>query len=251
MVFVDINGDPLGEDLSAHVLWDVTGAITLGAASTAIGKMEASGAITVGAGAEAGSLTSTGGAITLGASAVCGTLRAVGAITLGAGAVTQSIDSDAAVTLGAGAYAVGSLAADLGGMTLVPGTYTATAAVGLTGTLILDTTGITTPVWRFEISAAFTTAAASEMKIIGPNANAAKVEWVVGGAITLGASSFAIGTMNTKAAITVGASATCGSLVAGGAVTVGAGTRYVSADGTAVTLGAGATPIPAAGLGLA
>jgi hypothetical protein len=50
------------------VVWDVTGAITLGANSVAIGDMRAFGAITLGASASSGTLQSTsGGAVTLGA----------------------------------------------------------------------------------------------------------------------------------------------------------------------------------------
>jgi hypothetical protein len=239
--------------LAQRVLWDVTGAITLGAGSTAIGHMKATGAITTGAGAISGDLQSTAGAITLGADAKSGQVNAAGAVTMGAGAVADSVSSEAAVTLGAGAFAVHSLAADVGGMSLVPGTYNSAAAVGLTGTLTLkNPDSIDAPVWTFTVGAAFTTAAASQM-VFDYDSRAAgggTVIWDVTGAITLGAGSAALGTMKTKAAITVGASATCGALEAGGAVTVGANTGYFSADGSAVTLGAGATKNTPANRGL-
>jgi hypothetical protein len=222
------------------VHWVVDGAITLGAGSTAIGKMEASAAITVGA------------------SATCGDLIAAAAITVGTGAVYGSVasTSGAAITLGAGAHeadAVPPLAAELGGLTLVPGVYTGTAATGLTGTLYLDADE--TGEWIFKIGAAFSTAAASEMVFVRGsdkkrvtdsaiiNALSGRVNWVVNGAITLGAGSTAIGKMAATGAITVGASATCDALVATGAITVGAGATALSVKsttGAAVTMGAGA-----------
>jgi hypothetical protein len=224
---VPYTGSATVKELSDRVLWDVTGAITLGAGSSAIGKMTASGAITVGA------------------TVTCAALEAGGAITVGAGANALSVKSTsgAAVTIGAGAFVVGSLASEFGGMTLVPGDYTGTAATSLTGTVVLaNPYNETKPKWTFTIEGAFTTAAASRMVFSNTAPSAAKVEWVVAGAITLGALSTSIGTMKA-AAITVGASSTCGILEARGAVTVGANTRYVSASGSAVTLGAGALPV--------
>jgi hypothetical protein len=68
----------------AKVNWVVTGAITLGAGSIAVGDMESTfGAITLGALASSGNLKASGG-LTVGAEATTGTLQAGGAITLGA-----------------------------------------------------------------------------------------------------------------------------------------------------------------------
>jgi hypothetical protein len=244
------------------VEWDVTGAISIGAGSHVIGSMKASGAIAVGASATCGALDSagaialgagatsgdleSGGAITLGAGAQSGDLVAVGAITLGAEAEALSASSDAAITLGAGAKVVGYLASDLGGMTLVPGTYTVAAAIALTGTLILDGTGVNNPQWTFKIGGALTTAAASKMVFkldadSNPTGTEANVLWDITGAITTGAGSTAIGKMMASGAITLGAGATSGALDAGGAITVGAGAVYLSANHAgALTLGAGA-----------
>eukprot|EP00798_Chlamydomonas_sp_ICE-L_P032482 gene32482-17719_t len=68
----------------------------------------------------------------------------------------------------------------------------------------------------------------------------ASVDWLVTGAISLGASSTALGSMVSFGAITLGAMATSGALNAGGAITVGAGAVYVSVSSVgALTLGAG------------
>jgi hypothetical protein len=64
-----------------------------------------------------------------------GNLDSDAAITLSAGATCGSLDADGAITIGAGAYAEGYLSSDPGGITLWPGTYIATAAVVLTGTV--------------------------------------------------------------------------------------------------------------------
>ena len=121
------------QGLAAQVFWEVTGAITLSADSIMAGKMKSNTAITMGAGAKTGSSLEAGRALTLGAGAKSGALAAFGAITLGAGAVAQSATGDAAITfgscaqtltMGAGATAAGHLAADLAGITLVPGLYT-------------------------------------------------------------------------------------------------------------------------------
>jgi hypothetical protein len=135
-------------------------------------------------------------------------------------------------------------------MTLMPGTYTSAAAVGLTGHLVLDASDANA-VWTFTVGAAFTTAAGSTMIISGTHANTATVLWDVTDAITLGAGSFSKGIMDSDAAITVGASAECGIFKAGGALTVGANTEYASAVGVPVTfLGAGTTKSQTPGLGI-
>jgi hypothetical protein len=148
------------------------------------------------------------------------------------------------------------LAADLCDMALVPGTYTADAAIGMTCRLTLEANGVSKPEWTFNIGGAFTAAASSEMVGVGTDAN---VKWVVNGAITLGAKSLAIGDMKATGAITMGAGATCGNLdsdaaigtgegatsgnlVAVGAITVGAKSGCGNADSkAAITLGADAT----------
>jgi hypothetical protein len=192
--------------LAAKVEWVVTGAIAFGAQSEMVGSMLSSaGAISLGAGA-----TSTG-------------------------ALTATIG---AVTLGAGASAPGRLAGNVGGVTLAPGTYNSDDAVGLTGILKLETTGvIVNDAWTFIIGGASTTAASSTVVFVDVNgvpittpatitALAAKVQWQVTGAITLGANSHVIGSMTSSAgAISLGAGATTTGLLVStnGAVILGAG----------------------------
>jgi hypothetical protein len=86
-------------DSGSRVIWNVDGAITLGAASKAIGNMKSRyGAITVGAAATCENLEAPFGAITLGAGANAGTLMAGGAITLVAGARSGTVSAGGACT---------------------------------------------------------------------------------------------------------------------------------------------------------
>lgn len=97
------------------------------------------------------------------------------------------------------------LIGDLGGRTIGPGIYHSTAALAITGTLILDGGGDPHSVFLFEVDAAFNTAAASRVTLIN-GANAANVFWVVAGAAGTGANSYLSGTILAKGAITLGAS---------------------------------------------
>lgn len=94
------------------------------------------------------------------------------------------------------------IAAELGEVTLNAGTYDSVAAFGLTGTLTLS--GSENDVWIFRTPAAFTTAAASQIVLVG-GAKASNVYWQLGAAATLGASSTFAGTILAQAAITAGA----------------------------------------------
>jgi hypothetical protein len=251
------------------VHWDVTGAISIGAGSTVIGSMTATDAIALGAGATSGDLVAggaialgagatsgnlkSGGAVSLGADATGGDIEALGAITLGANAVAQSFTTDAAITLGAAAYAVGYLAGELGGVTLIPGNYDVASAVTLTGILTLKCTADPSN-WIFTIGGALTTAAASTMVFEDCTTQTVAVTWKVTGAITTGAGSTAVGSMEADGAITLGAGATSEALTAGGAITLGALAVYESVTvtaGGAITYGAGAhstsdpPPLPA------
>ena len=121
----------------------------------------------------------------------------------------------------------------------MPGIYTAAAALGLTGKLILNANNNNAAEWTFTIGGAFTTTAAnSEIEITN---GAGTVKWIVTGAISLGASTKAIGNiMESAGAITIGAGATCGPLKAAAAITLGAGAIIETIDaGAATTLGAG------------
>jgi hypothetical protein len=96
------------------------------------------------------------------------------------------------------------IAAELGEQTICPGIYKAAAAFGLTGTLTLDGNNDSNSVFIFITPAAFTSAAASKIKLKN-GATAENVYWQIGAAATLGASSFFKGTILAQAAITTGA----------------------------------------------
>lgn len=172
------------------------------------------------------------------------------------------------------------LPADIGGMTLTPGTYTTVAAIGLGGTLYLDavdymTTGVNECQWIFDIGAAFTSAALTEIVFINSNNNnevisdinihnllSQQVYWHAVGAITIAAGATALGDMfsvaaitlgadahtnpvnliSSNAAVTLGAGCTSGNIKAVGAISLGAGTvtGYLRSC-AAVTLAAGST----------
>lgn len=95
------------------------------------------------------------------------------------------------------------LVGNLGGRTLTPGVYHTTAAMALTGTLVLDAQGDPDAVFVLQSSAAFDTAAASVVALIG-GAQASNVYWVVAGAAGTGANSFLSGTILAQGAITLG-----------------------------------------------
>ncbi|MFC8801186.1 ice-binding family protein [Promicromonospora sp. NPDC057138] len=123
-------------------------------------------------------------------------------------------DEHAAAAQAALADAHGNLAArpadaelvgDLGGRTLLPGVYHSTAAMAVTGTLVLDAQGDADAVFVLQSSAAFNTAAASRVDLID-GAQASNVFWVVAGAAGTGANSFLSGTILAQGAITLGAS---------------------------------------------
>jgi hypothetical protein len=125
------------------------------------------------------------------------------------------------------------LPAQLGGQNLIPGVYTIDAAVGLTGTLTLNDEGDADAAWIFRMTGALTTAANSNMVFASGNNNPANVFWKVDGAITTGADSTSVGYMYAVGAVTVGAGATSGPVLAEGAVTFGAG-GVIAADSTYV-----------------
>jgi ice-binding like protein/Big-like domain-containing protein len=120
------------------------------------------------------------------------------------------------------------VAGDLTGQ-LGPGVYHATGALELTGTLTLNGNTDPNAVFIFQVGAALTTAAASNVSLIG-GARASNVFWRVVGAAGIGASASFSGTIMASGAITVGA----------GAIVTG---RVLSIDG-AVTLAANTIKTP-------
>ncbi|TIH40891.1 DUF3494 domain-containing protein [Subtercola vilae] len=99
------------------------------------------------------------------------------------------------------------VAAQMGGLTLSPGVYHQTAALGLTGTLKFDALGDPTASFIIQSDGAITTAAASSM-ILKNGASAANIFWVSVGAVDIGGVATFYGTALSGAAITVGEGAT-------------------------------------------
>jgi type VI secretion system secreted protein VgrG len=96
---------------------------------------------------------------------------------------------------------------DLGGQRLTPGIYYAASSSGITtGNLILDGTGVSNPVFIFEIGSSLITAANSQVILV--NATVANVFWAVDSSATLGASSIFVGNIMAQIAITFDTGAT-------------------------------------------
>lgn len=109
---------------------------------------------------------------------------------------------------------------DLGGQTLVGGTYTFSSSAQLTGTLTLDAQGSSDALWVFQIGSTLTTASASVVNIIN---GTGAVYWQVGTSATLGTTTEFQGNIVALTSITLnnGANIVCGSALArNGAVTL-------------------------------
>lgn len=101
-------------------------------------------------------------------------------------------------------FALKQMTAELGGQTLVPGTYTNAAAVTLTtGNLTLDGPGK----YIFQCGAAVSLAASVSVQLIN-GALPENVIWQVTGAFSTGAQSTFVGVVLCQAAIAIGAGAT-------------------------------------------
>jgi len=127
-----------------------------------------------------------------------------------------------------------AVSSELGGQTLSPGTYSSTAAFDLTGILTLSGVGI----YNFNTPAALNSAASSQV-VLTNGALCQDINWNIGAAVTLGASSTFRGIVQTgvSGAITVGASAIVyGTLSAGnGVVTMGASAMLYPCNQLAVS----------------
>ncbi|ATW49026.1 ice-binding family protein [Streptomyces peucetius] len=118
--------------------------------------------------------------------------------------VAQQAKTDlvAAYNDAAGQASNGALPPDAGGLTLVPGVYTASSSLGLTGTLTLDAEGDPNAVWVFQVGSTLTTASNSSVSLIN-GASPCNVFWQIGSSATLGTGTTFVGTIMAKAAITV------------------------------------------------
>ncbi|MEU3465386.1 ice-binding family protein [Streptomyces sp. NPDC006733] len=123
--------------------------------------------------------------------------------------VALQVKSDlvAAYNNAAGQATDSALPPDAGGLTLVPGVYTASSTLNLTGTLTLDAQGDPNAVWVFQVGSGLTTASASRVVLIN-GAAPCNVFWQVGSSATLGTNSTFVGTILalTSISATTGAS---------------------------------------------
>jgi len=93
-----------------------------------------------------------------------------------------------------------TVAADLGGTTLVSGVYRG-GTLGLTGTLTLDAKGDPSAVFIFQAASTLITTSASQVALTN-GANACNVYWQVGSSATLGTNSTFVGTVLALTSIT-------------------------------------------------
>jgi len=117
--------------------------------------------------------------------------------------------------------AVGNVAGDLGGLTLTPGLYNSTSALGITGILTLNAGGNPNAVWIFQIASGLTTASGSQIVLTG-GAQASNIFWQVGSSASLGTTSIFNGSILAQASVTVatGAALNGRALARSGAVTL-------------------------------
>jgi ice-binding like protein len=148
-------------------------------------------------------------------------------------ALQAKIDLTAAYNNAAGQTPFTTLSGDLGGRTLVAGTYRSTG--GLTGTLVLDGGGVTTGVWIFQMPSTLITASSSRVSLIN-GAQPCDVFWQVGSSATLGTATTFVGNIlaNTSITMTTGATlngrALAGAIAPSGAVTLDTN-RIIQASG--------------------
>ncbi|KMS82960.1 MULTISPECIES: ice-binding family protein [Streptomyces] len=132
-----------------------------------------------------------------------------------------------------------ALAAGIGnGTTLLPGVYTASSGVGLTGDLILDARGNPNSVWVFQIPEALTTASSSRV-LLTNGASPCNVYWQIGSSATLGTNSTFVGTIMalTDIHVTTGTNIEGRALARNGAVTLDTNRIFLGSCSTGTTGG--------------
>jgi hypothetical protein len=119
-----------------------------------------------------------------------------------------------------------SVAGNIGGQTLPPGTYTSSSTLAISsGNLTLDGGGDANAVFIFQVASALTVTSGRQVILIG-NAQAGNVYWQVGSAVTLGTTSIFKGNILALDAVTLATGATLDGRVfaRNGAVTLDAAT---------------------------
>lgn len=126
-------------------------------------------------------------------------------------------------------------AAELGGLTLLPGVYTVPAGVSnLNGTLTLDGQGDANAFWLFQMPSTLITSTGSVVNVINTGAGAG-LFWNVGSSATLDTNTSFAGNILALASITLnsGSSISCGrALAQNGAVTMDANSLSIGCLGT-------------------
>ncbi|MFF1680957.1 ice-binding family protein [Streptomyces sp. NPDC058256] len=148
--------------------------------------------------------------------------------------LTAKADLGTAYTNAAGRGPGAAITDDLGGKVLVPGVYTASTSMGLTGELTLNAKGDPNAVFIFQAGSTLTTASASSVILVN-GAQPCNVFWQVGSSATLGTDSTFVGTILAQESITV----TTGAKIQGRALAL---TSAVTLDNNVIT-----TPICATG----
>ena len=167
-------------------------------------------------------ITSTGGTVINGSVALTPGSSITGFKPTGSGVINgvTDIDNPAAVTAHNDAQAAYNAAIalrtppridltgkDLGGMTLIPGTYFFSSSAQLTGTLTLDGRGSANGMWTFQIGSTLTTATSASVVTIN-KARPCNAIWAVGSSATLGTSTTFAGTVIAVASVTVNSGVT-------------------------------------------
>jgi hypothetical protein len=140
--------------------------------------------------------------------------------------------------------ATGQFAGDLNGRTFTAGVHHTSAALALTGTMVLDGQDNPNAVFVFQVDAAMNTAAASHVELVN-GAQASHVFWQVQGAVGTGANATLSGTLLAAGGITLGAGTQLiGRALSYGTVTMSTNAvRFSSADPPTVTITGGATAV--------
>lgn len=116
-------------------------------------------------------------------------------------------DLSAAYTAAVNVSSVTAASADIGGQTLVPGVYSNSSGLGVTGTLTLDAKGNPGAVFIFQTAGNLSTSASSQINLVN-GGQACNVYWQVGNTTSLGTSSSFKGSILANSNFVGGAGAT-------------------------------------------